>query len=87
VYDTESALAVRNVNSHDSEHEEFYLLGCVVWLEVTDIWKESAANLSSSLHYCSGDVISNELNKIIISEYGLSLPLYILLLDTIHVTD
>jgi hypothetical protein len=35
VHETESALAVRNVNSHDGEHEEFCLLGCVVWLEVT----------------------------------------------------
>ena len=45
VHDTESALAVRNVNSHDGEHEEFCLLGCVVWLEVTDIWKESPPKL------------------------------------------
>jgi len=86
VHDIENALAVRNVNSHDGENEEFCLLGSVVWLEVADIWKKSAANPSSSLQYCMGDVFPNELNKII-SEYGLSLPLCILVLDTIHVTD
>jgi hypothetical protein len=60
VHDTESALAVWNVNSHDGEHEEVCLLGCVVWLEVTDICKESAVKLSSSLQYCSGGVFPNE---------------------------
>jgi len=52
MHDTENALAVRNVNAHDGEHEEFCLLGSLVWLEVTDIWKESAAKVSSSLRYC-----------------------------------
>ena len=73
------------LHSHDGEHEECCLLGCVVWLEVTDIWKESAADLLSSLQCCCGDVFPYEHNKII-DEYGLSLPLYILVLDTIHVT-